>query len=168
MTTETDLRYALDRIAIQDVIAKYGLGQDLHQPDDADQNILEQWSQVFAPDAVIDASSVGYDSRIDLTTYAEMMRGKGLTGKTGLGAVHSKWQHREGWAVVVLDGDVATATTPFLHLHEMRVDGSQHIHAGTWLDRLERRSEGWRIVHRSIRQGFFQRFAIVPLPDQVL
>jgi hypothetical protein len=45
MTIEADLRYAPDRIAIRDVIAKYGLGQDLHQPDDADQNILEQWSQ---------------------------------------------------------------------------------------------------------------------------
>jgi hypothetical protein len=42
MTIEADLRYALDRIAIQ-----YGLGQDLHQPDDAYQNIHEQWSQGF-------------------------------------------------------------------------------------------------------------------------
>lgn len=78
MSQTTDLNYVLDRITIQDLIGKYGLGQDLHQPDDKDQNVLEQWSQVFASDAVIDASSVGYGDRIDLIAYAEMKRGKGL------------------------------------------------------------------------------------------
>jgi hypothetical protein len=99
MTAETDLRYVFDRIAIQDMIAKYGIGQDLHQPDNADQNILQQWSQVFASDAVIDASSVGYENPIDLITYAEMMRGKGLTGwvsstpngDTERGGLSSSW-----------------------------------------------------------------------------
>lgn len=168
MPVETDLRYLLDRIAIQDVIATYGLGQDLHEPDDANQNILEQWSQVFAPDAVIDTSAVGGEGRLGLVEFAELMRGKGLTGEAGLGIVFAKWQHREGHAVVTIDGDKATATSPFLHLHEVREDGSQLIHAGTWLDRLERRPEGWRIVHRSMRQGFFHRFATIPLPEKML
>jgi hypothetical protein len=30
MTLESGVRYLLDRFANQDVIAKYGLGQDLH------------------------------------------------------------------------------------------------------------------------------------------
>lgn len=33
MSPETDVRYLLDRLEIQDLIAKYGIGQDLHQPD---------------------------------------------------------------------------------------------------------------------------------------
>ena len=168
MALKNDLLYVLDRIAIQDLMARYGLGQDLHQPDDASQNVLEQWSQVFSDDAVIDASSVGYDSHIGLKAYAELMRGKGLTGRMGLGALHVRWQHREGWANVEIDGDTATSVTPFLHLHEMREDGSQHLHVGEWLDRLERRQEGWRIVHRAIRHGFFHRLATIPSPDKAL
>lgn len=168
MTIESDVRYLLDRLAIQDLIATYGLGQDLHEPDDLNQNIMEEWSRVFAPDAVIDTSAVGGDAQVSLSDYAEMMRGKNLTGEAGLGLVFSKWQHREGHAIVTIDGDLATATTPFLHLHEVREDGSQLIHAGTWLDRLERRPEGWRIVHRAMRHAFFQRFATTPLPDKML
>jgi hypothetical protein len=57
MPLESDVRYVLDRFAIQDVIAKYGLGQDLHQGDNEDQNMLAQWAEVFAPDAVIDAAT---------------------------------------------------------------------------------------------------------------
>lgn len=165
MTMENDIRYVLDRMAIQDVIAIYGLGQDLHQPDDASQNILEQWSEVFAPEATIDCSALGYDSDIDLLTYAEFMRGKGLTGEGGLGLAHSKWQHREGWSVVNIDGDHATAVTPFLHLHEVRDGGTQNLHAGMWKDRLERRPEGWRIIHRVLRHEFFHHLATLSPVD---
>ncbi len=39
MTSASDVLYVLDRIAIQDLIAKYGLGQDLHQGDNNDQDL---------------------------------------------------------------------------------------------------------------------------------
>jgi hypothetical protein len=45
MTLQSDVRYLLDRLAIQDVIARYGLGQDLHQGDNEDQNMLAQWAE---------------------------------------------------------------------------------------------------------------------------
>jgi hypothetical protein len=45
MTLQSDVRYALDRFAIQDVIARYGLGQDLHQGGNEDQNMLAQWQK---------------------------------------------------------------------------------------------------------------------------
>jgi hypothetical protein len=169
MSFDTEVRYLLDRMEIQDLIATYGLGQDLHQPPDENQDILEEWSRVFAPDAVIDTSAGGGPGSMNLESLAELMRGRGLKGGTnGLGAVFSKWQHREGHAVVTLSGDTATALTPFLHLHEVRADGSQLIHSGTWIDRLERRPEGWRIVHRGMRHAFFQRFATIPLPEKML
>ena len=31
-----------------------------------------------------------------------------------------QFANQRGWAVVALDGAIATATTPFLHLHEIR------------------------------------------------
>lgn len=49
MTVDSDVRYVLDRFAIQDVIAGYGLGQDLHQGDNEDQDMLAQWARVFTP-----------------------------------------------------------------------------------------------------------------------
>jgi hypothetical protein len=49
------LRELADRAAIQDLIAAYGLGQDLHQ--DGDNDVLAQWDQVFAPDATVDYSA---------------------------------------------------------------------------------------------------------------
>jgi hypothetical protein len=85
MTWEADLRYVLDRFAIQDVIAKYGLGQDLHQGDNEDQNMLAQWAEVFAPDAVIDASAVGLSAELGLAEYVDFMRGKGPQGQPGTG-----------------------------------------------------------------------------------
>ena len=53
------VRYLLDRLEIQDKVALYGLGQDLHQPDDANKNVLEQWGDLFTPDATIDVTSLG-------------------------------------------------------------------------------------------------------------
>ena len=38
--------------AVEDVIANYGLGQDLLQGDNEDQNMLAQWAEVFAPNGV--------------------------------------------------------------------------------------------------------------------
>jgi hypothetical protein len=43
-------QYLLDRFEIQDVIARYGRGQDDHQGDDF--HILDDWDNVFTPDAI--------------------------------------------------------------------------------------------------------------------
>ena len=86
MTTTRDLQYVLDRLEIQDLLAAYGLGHDLHQASQ-DNNVLAQWQDVFTPDAVIDASAVGASSSLTLTEYAELLRGPGLDGSAGMPAL---------------------------------------------------------------------------------
>ncbi|MFF4653055.1 nuclear transport factor 2 family protein [Streptomyces sp. NPDC001380] len=168
MMLESDVRYLLDRFAIQDVIAKYGLGQDLHQGDDADQDMLTQWAEVFAPDAVIDASDVGLSAEIGLEEFVDFMRGEGRRPDQGLGRLFGLWQHREGYAVVTIDDDAATAVSPFFHTHETRDGKANVIHTGLWHDRLERRAEGWRIVHRRLEDGFFHTFARISNPQDLI
>jgi hypothetical protein len=61
-TNEQTIRYLLDRVEIQDKIALYGLGQDLHQSDASSKNILEQWNDLFLSDAVIEICDMGIES----------------------------------------------------------------------------------------------------------
>jgi hypothetical protein len=168
MAVESDVRYLLDRIAIQDVIARYGLGQDLHQGDDEDQDLLAQWAEVFAPDVVIDASDVGMRAETGLDEYVGFMRGESRGGDEGLGRLFGRWQHREGYATVALDGDTATASSPFFHIHEMRDGTADVIHTGLWHDRLERRPQGWRIVHRRLENGFFTTLPRIANPHDLV
>jgi SnoaL-like domain len=110
MTLQSDVRYVLDRFAIQDVIARYGLGQDLHQGDNEDQNMLAQWAEVFAPDAVIGASGVGLSAEIGLAEFVDFMRGPDHQPDQGLGQLFGLWQRREGYATVTVDGDTVGNT----------------------------------------------------------
>jgi hypothetical protein len=163
---EAGLRYALDRIAIQEVISLSGIGQDAHQ--DGDNDILEQWRLVFADDATVDYSASGGPSG-DATyrELAEFMRGPGLAGGGAMDFVDN-WQHLQGVAVVSIDGDSATATTPHLHTHKGHTDGNAWnlIQSGYFQDRLERRPEGWRIVHRRLEITWMDTFAAAPEQDQ--
>ncbi|GHJ41677.1 nuclear transport factor 2 family protein [Streptomyces sp. TS71-3] len=144
---EERLKYVEDRIEIQDVVVRYGLGQDLHQ--DGDNDILEQWDAVFAPDATVDYSVAGDPSVKDLDYRAlvEVMRGSDGS-MSGL----LKWQHFEGFSAVEIDGDTATARTQHMHTHKGSTDGQgwNLIETGFFVDRLERRPEGWRIAHRTL------------------
>jgi hypothetical protein len=120
MTLHSDLRYVLDRFAIQDVIARYGLGQDLHQGANEDQNMLAQRADVFAPDAVIDATDVEPSAGTGLAEYVDFIRGQDRRGDQGLGRLFGVWQHRQGHATVTVDSDTATAISPFFHTHQTR------------------------------------------------
>ncbi|WP_369192197.1 nuclear transport factor 2 family protein [Streptomyces sp. R08] len=145
MSTETDIRYLLDRIEIQDVIARYGLGQDLHQPHDPDLNVLEHWSHVFAPGAVLDYTDALGGGPMTMEQMAKWMRGKDLAGG-GMTEWFRVWQHLEGHATVTIDGDTATSITPHLHTHETKDGNGNVLAAGLWYDQWERRPEGWRIT----------------------
>lgn len=61
--------------------------------------------------------------------------------------------HFLGNILIELDGDTARSETYFLALHRLQ-DGSgklgeTHV-AGRYLDRMERRGDEWRIVHRDV------------------
>ena len=166
MTTTRDLQYVLDRLEIQDLLAAYGLGHDLHQASQ-DNNVLAQWRDVFTPDAVIDASAVGASSSLTLVEYAELLRGPGLDGSAGMPAHFDRWQHREGWGTVTIDGDTATAISPFLHLHQLTDGSSNLIHAGLWHDQLRRLPQGWRITHRRLQDLYFNNLPRVENPQVI-
>jgi SnoaL-like protein len=83
-SVEERLRYLTDRVEIQDLVTRYGLGQDLHQ--NGDNNVLEQWHEVFAPEATVDYSAT--DASLEGIGYrelAEAMRGPGgsMAGSAG-------------------------------------------------------------------------------------
>jgi hypothetical protein len=159
MTTksvEERLRYLLDRAEIQDLVTRYGLGQDLHQ--DGDDNVLEHWDEVFAPDATVDYSVTGAPlDGIGYRELAEVMRGPGGSMR-GL----RRWQHFEGVSTVELNGDTATARTPHIHTHQGETGGRgwNLVQTGFFVDRLERRPEGWRIVHRRLEITWMDTFAV--------
>jgi hypothetical protein len=162
MSMQSDIRYLLDRIEIQDKVALYGLGQDLHQAGDSNKNILEQWSQLFTPDAEIDVRSLGLKV-FKLDEFAELMRGKDLAGG-GLEGPFKAWQHLEGHATVNIDGDTATSLALHLHTHEARDTEANLLDAGYWHDTWVRTAEGWRISFRRHQSLYTNTFPVIPGP----
>jgi hypothetical protein len=155
LTPETALRYVLDRFEIQDLVARYGLGQDLHQNDG---NVSEEWNDVFAPDATVDYSVAGPPAGTSVPELVELMR-----GENGNMSALLAWQHFEGVATVTIDGDTAVARSPHLHTHKGDTEGNgwNLIEAGYFVDELQRRPEGWRIVHRVLEIVWMDTFATV-------
>lgn len=116
---------------------------------------------------MIDASDVGLSAEIGLGEYLDFMCGEDRKGDQGLGRLFGRWQHREGYATATIDGDTATAVSPFFHTHETRDGNANVVHTGLWHDRLEQRPEGWRIVHRRLENGFFHTFARIANPHDL-
>ncbi|WP_306209187.1 nuclear transport factor 2 family protein [Actinoplanes sp. RD1] len=167
MSDDSRVQYLLDRIEIQDKVALYGLGQDLHQADSGDANVLAQWGELFTPDVKIDATSAGAKV-FELPEYAEMMRGKGLVGgAAGLGLSFNAWQHVEGHATVTLQGDRAHSITPHLHMHAARNGLGNTFAVGYWHDDWLRTEQGWRIHFRRLEHLFIQTFAAIDNPPIV-
>lgn len=165
MTSDRQIQYLLDRIEIQDKVALYGLGQDLHQADSGDGNVLAQWGELFTPDAKIDATDAGAKI-FELGEYTELMRGKNLVGGTeGLGFSFNAWQHIEGHATVTIDGNTAHSITPHLHTHANRDGSSNTFAVGYWHDDWVRTAAGWRISYRRVEQLYFHTFPVVPNPQ---
>ena len=156
------VRYLLDRLEIQDKVALYGLGQDLHQPDADNKNILEQWDDLFTPDATIDVTSLGLKV-FTLHEYAELMRGKDLKGG-GLETPFKAWQHLEGHATVKIDGDTATSLALHHHTHETREGRANLLDAGYWHDDWVRTSNGWRIKSRRHQSLYTNTFPVIAGP----
>ena len=151
---EDKIGYLLDRVEIQDKIASYGLGQDLHQPD-AD-------NELFTPDAAIDVTSLGLKV-FTLPEYAELMRGEDLKGG-GLEVPFKAWQHLEGQATVTIDGNAATSLAPHLHTHATRDGGANLFDAGYWHDNWVRTPDGWRIRFRRHQSLYTNTFPVVAGP----
>jgi hypothetical protein len=146
------LRALLDRQEIQDVIARYALGQDRHQGDDS--GVLEDWHEVFTSDAVTDYSAAGAPVGSYVALF-EWMRGN--ADVPGRMAGFSNWQHMLSLPLITIDGDRAQARTDYLATHRGRAEqgGDFHYNAsGAFHDMLVRTPKGWRIGHRRLEVYF--------------
>jgi hypothetical protein len=160
---DTHTRYLLDRIEIQDVIARYAVGQDAHQSDD---DLLQHWDHVFTPDAVVDYTAGGFR----VGTYTELarwMRGNAIDHGERDGVMHgfTGWQHMLGLPTVTVDGDTATALTDLLATHRIGPDHSATAYlsdACTFHDSLSRTAAGWRITHRRLEVHWIDTFPVLP------
>jgi hypothetical protein len=160
---ERDVRYLLDRIEIQDKITLYALGQDYHQPGAKNKNVLEEWNEIFVPDAKIDFTDIGaivYNPQ----TYAELMRGPGMKGG-GLEPPFKIWWHLEHPTRVEIDGDTATSVSLHVHSHELKAETGNTFATGYWHDEWVRTPDGWRIAVRRIKHLYFNTFAIIKTPQ---
>jgi hypothetical protein len=150
VTIEDDIRYLLDRIAIQDVLALYAAGQDDHQGNQF-EGTAEYWSRVFTDDAIIDYRAGGCEPgpwRDVLSWMRGTAEAPGVMTET-----FDQWQHMLGLPIVTIDGDSASARHDLLATHTSidQTDGGYHFYdACTFVDKLVRTSGGWRIKHRKL------------------
>ena len=153
------IRYLLDRIEIQDVIARYAIGQDAHQNDDG---LLDHWREVFTPDATVDYTAGGFG----VGTYLELarwMRGHGINNGARDGVMHefTAWQHMLGLPTVSIDGDTAHARSDLLATHRGGPPGQTTWYlndACTFHDTLIRTEQGWRISYRHLEVHWVAKF----------
>jgi len=152
LSDNTMLRVLLDRQEIQDVIARYALGQDRHQG--ADSGVLDDWHEVFTSDAVTDYSAAGAPVG-SYSALFEWMRGNGEV--PGRMSGFSNWQHMLSLPLIAIDGDRAQARTDYLATHRGRADQGANFHynaSGAFHDALVRTQKGWRIQHRRLEVYF--------------
>lgn len=163
MTLDEKVQFLLDRAEIQERIALYGLGQDFHQPGFSDQDSYREWSEVFTDDVEIDVSDVVPIQPLNLSQYIEMMRGKdGMGG--GLDAEFRVWAHLEHVVKIEISGDEASSIALHIHNHETKDSRGNTSAVGYWFDRWRRTPEGWRIVHRRIKQLYFNTSKLIDTP----
>jgi hypothetical protein len=122
---------ALDRFAIQDLIARGAQAQDDHDWDllascyEPDATYIHPTGQLDGADAIVDRSRRALSS-LDAS------------------------QHLVGSILVTLDGEEAEAISYFQaqHVRNDAEGGPMLIIAGTYRDRLRRCDDEWRIVER--------------------
>ncbi|PZN95810.1 MAG: hypothetical protein DCF31_05590 [Alphaproteobacteria bacterium] len=125
-----NLQWIGDRIAIADVMARYTRG--------IDRCDLDALCSVWWPGATADYG----DGDVDALEWS-------AATVTALAALN-RTQHFIGNLLVDIDGDTATAECYCRAYHEAASpDGATAFEVGgRYLDRLERRDDQWRIVHR--------------------
>jgi hypothetical protein len=121
---ESDLlRGLLDRLDIQDTIARYSLGQDSHLG--ADSGVLEQWDEIFPEDGTVDYSVAG----ALIGSYRDLARWmRGDEGTPGSMSSFSNWQHMLSLPLITIQGDTATARTDFFSTHRGRAEQGLNVH----------------------------------------
>ena len=145
MASGDALRDLSDRAAIHDLLMRYARG--------VDRRDLDLVASCFAPDA-------GYEGSLGVGTIAVALRA--LRDRM---ARYQTTMHFLSNQLIELDGDTARCETYALVYHRLHAeeDAQDFIVGVRYLDQLARRSDGWRIVHRTATLEF-QRYDPVVLP----
>lgn len=129
------LQQLADRREIDDVLFTYAQALDAHE--------WERLREVFTADAVADFLELG-GANEGLEAITALVAG-------ALGGLDAS-QHLIGTPTAVVDGDTATATCYLQaqHVFDGAEGGDQYLVGGTYVDKLVRTGEGWRIRHRTL------------------
>ncbi len=125
-----------DRLAIQDLMALYGMA--------VDRRDWALYRTVFTKDAFTDYSDAG-GFGADVDKILEWLPGS-LSHYAGL-------QHNMTSHIAEVDGDAARSCTYFLAFHTIAVDVGETLltMGGYYRDIVQRTPEGWRIATRVLR-----------------
>ena len=135
------LRAQADRLAIIDVIDRYGIAVDAGD--------WERLKSCFTPDAVVHFSTTalnGPDAVVEFIAAAT--------------AGMPVQQHLLGNHEVTIEGDRATAST-YLHATQIEPGGEGIVNlGGVYRDVLVRSGGGWKIRERTLTPGWRERRAL--------
>jgi ketosteroid isomerase-like protein len=133
MTTDrhAELERMLDRAAIEECLLRYTRGIDRHD--------VDLVTSAFHPDA-LDTHGTFEGGPVDVARWANEQHGLRWVGH----------QHYITNTSVDLDGDVAHTDTYYLIVLRRRDGTGADIMGGRYVDRLERRAQGWRIARRVV------------------
>ena len=150
---DDDLRYLLDRRAIDDLMTRYATAVDSH-----DWALLDT---VFTPDARLDYRTAGGPAG----PYPEIKAWLEAS-VPGMAVMH----HIVPNSNVTIAGDTATATSNFIDSNMAMLPAGPHVFfvGGYYHDELVRTPDGWRITKRVEETLFWDRplpgMPAVPLP----
>ena len=125
---DLDAGQLADRQAIVDVIDRYATSLDAKD--------YERFRTCFTDDAVVHYGEALTPD--EAAVYAE-----------GVLSRYAHTQHLLGNYEVTLDGDRASART-YVQARHVSAEGTIWVMGGTYIDRFERRSGGWKIVERAL------------------
>jgi ketosteroid isomerase-like protein len=137
--SDARLASVADRLEITEVLYRYALALDAHEWD--------KLRTVFTDDAVADFLELGGVNE-GLEAITALISGV----LSGLDAS----QHLIGCPVATVDGDTATSTCYLQaqHVFKGAPGGDHFLVGGTYVDRLVRTPDGWRIVHRTLHASW--------------
>lgn len=133
------LRELVDRREIEDVLYRYAQTLDSHDWDGL--------RTCFTPDAVADFLELGgVNEGIDAIV--------GLISGVLSGLDAS--QHLVGTPLITVDGDTASSSCYLQaqHVFKGAPGGDHYLVGGTYVDRLTRTADGWRIAHRTLHASW--------------
>jgi hypothetical protein len=154
-TIESRLRLIEDRQAIHDVIVRYCRGVDRSDP--------ELVLAAFHDDAIDNHFGVVLPFREAIGTL-KAARSGGASPPSKTTSMHNICN-----VLIEIDGDVARCESYVIVMVRIPQDGGaiDWMHAGRYVDRMERRQGEWRIAYRTVVYDLERFDEVVPAPAEL-